>query len=148
MNRHHAVTVSHYFLVIRADHTFGCNILITGSRAVDQFKRVTICRIELRNEQAGTFRNFVADIVRQNECNVANAKGVITRSINRDLSAFSGLRHFVGNQAGYFRVARQYVIQVRGAEAIEAIQIGAAHAVLFNQHAANLRKLCINVSAC
>lgn len=52
VNGHHAVTVSHYFLVVRADHTFSGNVLITGSRAVDQFERVTICRIELWNEQA------------------------------------------------------------------------------------------------
>lgn len=125
MNGHHAVTVSHYFLVERADLAFRGDVLITGSRAVYQFERVTVSAVKLRNEQAGTFFDFVAVIVRQNESNVANAEGVITRSVNRDQSAFCSFRHFVGNKAGYFRVARQYVIQIRGAEAEEAVQIPA-----------------------
>lgn len=81
MDGYHVVTVNHHFLVVRADHAFSGNILITGSRAAHQFERVTISTGELRNEQAGTLFNLVAVIVRQNESNVANAEAVIARSV-------------------------------------------------------------------
>lgn len=60
MDGYHVVTVNHHFLVVRADHAFSGNILITGSRAAHQFERVTISTGELRNEQAGTLFNLVA----------------------------------------------------------------------------------------
>ncbi|EOX8138668.1 hypothetical protein [Escherichia coli] len=45
VNGHHAVTVSHYFLVERADLAFRGDVLITGSRAVYQFERVTVSAV-------------------------------------------------------------------------------------------------------
>lgn len=149
MDGHHTVlTINGYFLVVRTDHAFSGNILMTGRQAAHQFERVTISAGELWNEQTGTFRDFVAVIVCEQETDNSGLETIIPCSVNGDQSAFCSFSYFAGNQAGYFRVARQCVIEIRGAEAIEAIQIGAARAVLFNQHAANIRKLCIHVRAC